>query len=80
MVFKISKPKMYNDKMDLLTYIKIVIKSMIDQLEEMEMALVDKCGRLFDIHCNFEIDETFYISREKIEELFNSGYKNFDDV
>ena len=78
-VFKIEKPTKYYDKIDLLTYSKILVSSMIKQIEDMEVMERNNYGRLFNIQCNFEIDSNLDISIEKIDELFYNGYEHNED-
>ena len=73
-VFRLCNSKSYYDNINLFNYVKILIKSMIKQLEDYEV--LKSNHRIFNIPCDYSFNASLNLDSEKIDELFKCGFKN----
>ena len=77
-VFRISKNEQYYNTIDFFTYSKILLKSLITKIEDMEKNISSQnkspfC-RVFKVLCDFELNETLDICSIELEKLYYCGY------
>ena len=65
--------KKYYDNIDLVTYLRILIRSPLTKLQIVNL----KCykGKNYSILCDHEFDASFEISPEIIQKFYDCGYK-----
>jgi len=71
--FSLKNSKKYYDKIDLVTYLRILIRSPLTKLQIVNL----KCykGKNYSILCDHEFDASFEISPEIIQKFYDCGYK-----
>lgn len=73
-VFKLSKNDTYYNKINIFTLIKIIFRTLVQQIENHEIRQTNH--RVFCLNSNFEFDNELIIKSEKIEQIFKSGYND----